>query len=459
MFPLNRPSRQGLATLALFLLTVVPTIWIAATAWRINRPGHIRDVEIELGRKLGLQVTLRDVRYPRPGDVVYRGIVLRQEEARSGGLAEIARADEVRLQRVDRELTIQLENPRIRGESPGLALAQVGALMQRSGQIPFERINVTSASCQLDLGRDDLRFAPREIAGEFLVDPAMPTVRLAYRMAGAATGTISRGVGGMDHAAVGTHCELTLTRDRRTEPLVTSIVIKTVEGLPLPARVLNAFFDAEDWLGANATVEGTLSLRQSGSKDWEAEFEGSLHEIELGKVVGQRFPLHRLAGRARVTIPKARWGQRPDQRPGWVEVKGELLAGPGSVGVDLLHALAREMKFRLSPRLSNLDPRKTEIEFRALGLAFDMQPNGEIHLAGALGSESPPEAVLDGATYPLVSAPRGAASVHGLIKTLFPVADANPGVLVPLTPESSVLLALPVPPTPLAKTRRTVDGN
>jgi hypothetical protein len=459
MFPLNRPSRQGLATLALFLLTVVPTIWIAATAWRINRPGHIRDVEIELGRQLGLQVTLRDVRYPRPGDVVYRGIVLRQEEARSGGLAEIARADEVRLQRVDRELTIQLENPRVRGESPGLALAQVGALMQRSGLIPFERINVTSASCQLDLGRDDLRFSPREIAGEFLVDPAMPTVRLAYRMPGAATGTISRDVGGRGQVAIGTHCELTLTRDRRTEPLVTSIVIKTVEGLPLPARVLNAFFNAEDWLGANATVEGTLSLRQSGTKDWEAEFEGSLHEIELGKVVGRRFPLHRLAGRARVTIPRARWGQRPDQRPGWVEVKGELLAGPGSVGVDLLHALAREMKFRLSPRLSNLDPRKIEIEFRALGLAFDMQPNGEIHLSGALGSESPPEAVLDGATYPLVSAPRGAASVHGLIKTLFPVADANPGVLVPLTPESSVLLALPVPPTPLAKTRRTVDGN
>jgi hypothetical protein len=160
-----------------------------------------------------------------------------------------------------------------------------------------------------------------------------------------------------------------------------------------------------------------------------------------------------------VSIAKARWGHRPDQRPGWVEVKGELLAGQGSVGVDLLHALAREMKFRLSPRLSNLDPRKTEIEFRALGLAFDMQANGEIHLAGALGSDSPPEAVLDGATYPLVSAPRGTASVHGLIKTLFPVADANPGVVVPLTPESSVLLALPVPPTPLVKTRRTVDGN
>ena len=457
MFSLNRPSRQGLAGLALFLLTVVPTIWTAATAWRINRPAHIRDVEIELGRQLGLHVTLRSVHYPRPGDVIYRGIVLRQTEARSGGLAEIARADEVRLHKVDRDLTIQLENPWVRGESPALALAQLGGLMQRSAQIPFERINVTTASCQLDLGREDLKFTPREIAGEFLVDSATPTIRLAYRM----PATVSRSAfkTEKDHPSIGTHCELTLTRDRRVEPLVTSLVIKTVEGLPLPARVLNAFFDAEDWLGTDATVDGTLSLLQSGSKDWEAEFEGSLHDVDLGKVVGQRFPLHRLAGHARVTIPKARWGQRPDQRPGWVEVKGELLAGQGSVGVDLLRALAREMKFRLSPRLVNLDPRKTEVEFRALGLSFDMQPNGEIHLAGALGSESQPEAVMDGATFPLVSAPRGTANVHGLIKTLFPVADANPGVVVPLTPESSVLLALPVPPTPLAKSRRTVDGN
>ena len=34
--------------------------------------------------------------------------------------------------------------------------------------------------------------------------------------------------------------------------------------MPLPARVLNVFFDADDWLGTEAKVEGTLSLRQDG---------------------------------------------------------------------------------------------------------------------------------------------------------------------------------------------------
>ena len=92
MFPLTRPFRQGLATVALFAFTILPTAFVAAYAWRVNRPGHIRDVEIELGRQLGLQVTLEAVRYPRPGELVYQGIVLRQEEPRGKGLIEIARA-------------------------------------------------------------------------------------------------------------------------------------------------------------------------------------------------------------------------------------------------------------------------------------------------------------------------------------------------------------------------------
>ncbi len=456
MVPVNRPMRQAVATLVLFVVTVVPTCWIAVLAWRINRPGHVRDVEIELGRQLGLQVTLQEVHYPRPGEVVYRGIVLRQEEPQGGKFSEIARADEVRLQWADRELTLHLEHPRLRADGPGVALTQLGALMQRSRAFPFERINVTAPSCELDLGRADLHFTAREVAGEFHADPSAPTVRLAYRMSAAGTGSRP---GRVNRPGAGTHCELTLVRDRRAEPLSTSLAFRTVEGLPLPARVLNPFFDASEWLGANATVEGALQLRQAGSSDWEAVFAGSLHNIELTRLVGRRFPRHRLTGRARLAVATARWGERPNQGPGWIEVKGQLLAGPGSIGVSLLESLAREMKFRLSPRLAHLDPRKTEVDFHAMGLAFDMQPNGEIHLAGDLGAEFPPDAVLAGATSPLASAPQGTASVHGLIKTLFPVADANPGVLVPLTPESSILLALPVPPDAASSARRPAVGN
>jgi hypothetical protein len=286
-------------------------------------------------------------------------------------------------------------------------------------------------------------------------NPAAPTIRLAYRMSAAS----GHRTGPVDRPVAGTHCELTLMRERRAEPVSTSLVFKTVEGLPLPARVLNPFFDVDAWLGANATVEGTLELRRSGSDDWEATFSGSLHDVELARLIGHRFPRHRLAGRARLSVATARWGQRPGQGPGWIEAKGELLAGPGTIGVSLLRSLAREMQFRLSSKLAHLDPRKTEVDFRALGLAFDMRGNGEIHLAVALGLEAPLDAVVAGVSSPLAYAPQGTAGVHGLIKTLFPVADASPGVLVPLTSESSILLALPVPPDGVSRGRRTAVGN
>ncbi len=182
MFPVTRPFRQILATSLLFGLTVVPTGYVVTTAWRINRPGHIRDVEIELGRQLGFQVTLEGVRYPRPGEVVYRGIVLRQEEPQSKRLAELVRADLVRVQRADRELTLMVENPQVHAESAGQGLALLGSLMQRSAAIPFERIGVMAPRCELSLDSDHLNFELKEVAGEFLANPMAPALKLTYRI-------------------------------------------------------------------------------------------------------------------------------------------------------------------------------------------------------------------------------------------------------------------------------------
>jgi len=68
-FLLRRPYRQALATVGLVVLTVLPTVYIAGTAWQINRSGHLREVESEIGRPLGLHATLESVSYPRPGEV------------------------------------------------------------------------------------------------------------------------------------------------------------------------------------------------------------------------------------------------------------------------------------------------------------------------------------------------------------------------------------------------------
>ena len=152
MFPLTRPFRQGLATAALFVFTVLPTAFVAVYAWRINRPGHIRDVEIELGRQLGLQVTLEAVRYPKPGELVYQGIVLRQEEPRGKGLIEIARAGLVRLVRSRARADAPRREPEAQRREP-----EAGAGAGRSAAPALGRTSLRADQS----GRPCLRARPR----------------------------------------------------------------------------------------------------------------------------------------------------------------------------------------------------------------------------------------------------------------------------------------------------------
>jgi hypothetical protein len=440
MFPLTRPQRQALATLAIVGLTVLPTGYVMLTAWTINRPGHVRDVEVAMGRELGLQVTLEGVGYPRPGEVVYRGLVLRHEEPRHKGLTEIARASLVRLHRGDRELILEAEGLKLRGESPKLALAQVGALLQRPAGGSIDRVSLAAPSCVLDLGHERLRFSLRDVAGTFQADRAEPTVRVSYRL-------VAKGSN--------TRCELVLGRDRKAGPVRTTVAIKSMDGLPLPAHVLDVFFDSADWLGPAARVDGAITLRQTGAKDWEADFQGDLIDVDLGALVVRRFPSHRLSGLARIAIKSARWGDRPGQGAGWIDASGEITCGQGALGLGLLRALASEMHFRPSPKVARLGPDASELEFESLGLSFAMTSDGEIRLGGALGSDFAPDAVLATQTSPLAYAPRGAANVRGLIKTLIPTNVTDP-VMVPLTAESRVLLCFPAPAPMIAK---RIEGN
>ena len=209
-------------------------------------------------------------------------------------------------------------------------MAQVGALLSGAGQGAYRRVSLAAPSCKIDLGKG-LGFDLRDLAATFQADPRAPGLSASYRL--------------LDDGG-STRCELTLTRDRKAEAVETVVAFKTMEGLPLPARVLDAFFDSGDWLGRSARVQGALTLRQVGSADWQAEFGGDLIDVDLKTLFERRFPRHRMSGLAHVAIKGARWSNRPGQGFGWANVEGELTVGQGSIGLDLLQALDAEMKFR-----------------------------------------------------------------------------------------------------------------
>lgn len=437
MLPLTRPRRQALVTVVMVGLTVVPTVYVGLTAWRINRPGHVRDVEVEIGRSIGLQVTLERVRYPRPGEVVYQGVVLRQDEPRRGGLVEVARAKSVRLHRGKGELTLEVDGLAVKADGPRQAMAQVGAMLSGAGQGTYRRVSLAAPHCRVVLG-GGLGFDLRDLAATFQADARAPSLSASYRL--------------IDKEG-STRCELALTRDRKGEAVETVVAFKTMEGLPLPARVLDAFFDSADWLGASARVQGALTLRQVGSADWQAEFAGDLVDVDLKTLFERRFPRHRMAGLAHVAVKSARWSNRPGQGFGWANAEGELRVGQGSIGLDLLRSLVTEMKFHPARQINTRQP---DVPFGALGFTFALTPDGEIALGGGFRNQFAPDDILVANERPLFKAPPGAANVRGLLKTLYPTAAEN---LAPATAEAQLLSRyLPLPPS-VAERGGRLGGN
>jgi len=456
-----RPWRQLAATLALVVLTVAPTGYVAVTAWRIGRASHRVEVEAEVGRALGLGVAVESVRYPRPGEVAFRGVRLFGNESRGGGRVEVGRAASVRLRRGDREVALEVDGLRLRADGPRQALEDVGAMLGRAGGVGAEvdRVRLSAADCEIDLGAGVSPYRLSDLVAVYQAEADAPSLRAGFRLAGVTLGPDAVGLPVSAFSTVaGTRCELSLQRDRRSGRSRTTLALRTTEGLPLPARVLDPFFDARGWLGPDARVDGTLALRREGSKEWEGEFRGNLLDLDLAELVGRRFPDHRLRGRGRLAVAEAHWGDRPGQGAGWVEARGELSAGPGAIGAGLLHALNAEMKFRPAARLARvIEAGRDDLNYRALALSFAMTGDGEIRVAGALGGDSPGDLVLVGPAAPIAYAPRGAANVRGLIKTLFPADELGRADWVPLTEKSRMLLCLPVPPDLAA--RRPLGGN
>lgn len=442
MLALSRPHRHTLVTLALLAIAVVPTGYVIWTAWRVNRPSHVREVEAELGRRLNLNVSLQGVTYPRPGLVVYQGIVIRQEENAGKGAraAILAQAQSARLRREGRELTVEMDGLEVHGASPRQAIGQVNAMLRLTSGMDFDRISLSARSCSLDLGPGVGAYALGDVAGTLDVTAGSPAITASFKI---------------KEDRVSPRCELTLKRGRVGASTRTDLTFKTMDGQPVSARVLDPFFSAETWLGRAARVEGELQLSQAGSADWDATFQGSILDVDLAALVGRFAPEHRLSGLARVTFESARWADQA-RGPGWVEARGELVSGPGSIGSEFLRALQSRLKFRLDRRI---DVRRAgDWEFQALGLAFGLNRSGEIRLTGGLGAEFSPGAVIVQAqrATPLVLAPEGVATVAGLIRTLVPGSDAKPDQLIPASYESQALQRyLPVLPSELGNRAAT----
>jgi hypothetical protein len=80
MFRFYDATRRRICLAAFCILCVLPTLAVAAWCVARNLPGRVRAEARALGRQLGLEVSLDDVRHPRPGETVYQGLKLADPE-------------------------------------------------------------------------------------------------------------------------------------------------------------------------------------------------------------------------------------------------------------------------------------------------------------------------------------------------------------------------------------------
>lgn len=431
MLTLTRPQRQILASLAILLLSVVPTGLVAGWAWWTRQPGHVREVEAALAQQLGLAVEIASVRHPGPREDLLSGLVLRLEEpgGSSPQLSEILRADSARLlRRADRWL-VEFHNLHLQGDDPLAALARLQTLARHLGRLA-PRADLVAASGLVELGRGPRRVSLHfhDLAANVQVSPASALVSSSFRL---------------DGETQSPRCELQLDSSIAESPPRLLLTLQTMDG-PIPAHLLTPLFDADAWLGASATLLGTLRVERLSDEPLSAHFQGQVSHLDLSALVQNHFPDHRLSGRADLTLRSASWGRLPgSSASGWQSASGHLSAGPGRIGVTFLQALDRQMRFPVETAVF-AQAQAGEVPFQSLGLDFALLESGEITVEGALGADAPPGSILVplDRLHPLAYAPEGTSNVRGLWKTLVPASD---DLLVPATASSQVLHHLPLP--------------
>lgn len=424
MFPPRRPARQILATVFLLVCCVAPTAWVAIQAWRVHQPGFVRETEAQLATALGLRATLASVAHPGPGETEFTQLTLHATEspASQARLLEFIRFPRLRARQEADTTTLHTEELTLNANSIEDLSRRLGELSVRllSNQ---RRVQLLSTSAQLVLNpaEDPQIIVINDLALVCSREGGGPKVSASFRVVPAV-------------------CELVWTRTQGERGPIERVEFQTFDR-PVPVKSLPFPVDLAHWFGTSASLSGTWTFHSVHGQPWSAQFTGEVHDVDLARLVRDRFPDIRLTGLGALRIDSADWGPLPNgQGHGWARAQGVLQARAGVIGLALVESMARELKFRAPISKAMLaDP----IPYARLGVAFTLNEAGELLLNGALGEQPGSELVaIDPQDVPLLLAPTGVASVRGLWKTLFP---SGSEVLVPVTPQTHVLRYLPVP--------------
>jgi len=381
MFRLHETTRRRICVVAFFLLCIVPTV--AVSAWCVWRqmPRRVAMEAQRLSGVLGLDVSLDGLSHPRPGIALYEEFGL--ADAETGQIALRCPALKAAWQETTdaqgnhkRSLVLAASQPQLQAAT----IEHLGRLLGRTlrSRAGRPQVGIRLSAAEATLRTDGTWQTLTNLQGSIESLPHGARAQVVFHLAG---------VDAPEPIVV------RVDRNRQTIPPTTAFEMST-GGAAVPCGLLALGPELLGMLGSQGLFRGSLWARQTPD-GWDGELAGELLEVDLGRLLGDRFS-NQLTGAARVTINSARFrGGR------LLQASGTVVASRGTVGRSLIDAAVDRLK--LVPVVKP-SPEQHPVPYGQMALAFSIDSRG-LQLQGLCTGTGRGAIMVDGYTC-LLAEPR-----------------------------------------------------
>lgn len=329
MFQLYDGTRRRICLVAFLLFCLLPTTLVLAWGLVRRTSWHAATEADRLSSLCGLNVSFSGIRYVRPGQAVYEGVVLADPE--TGGKV---------LQCPQLEASWTLSPSGKASSRPTLTVTAWQAevfLDPLVGQVErlVERLLIrrpdTEAAVQITAREVLLRTRDgsqplADVQGKTEFESGMSMAEFRFRW-------------GVNQ---GNPMLVRVLRNRQAVPPATGFEFDTADAA-LPCSVLAVAFPGVEKAGPRSQFRGYCWANDT-SDGWAGEVKnGQLTDVDLESFLGDRFS-HRLSGLAQINLTSARF------RHGRIEeLNGEITAGPGMASQSLIQAAVERLGMTAAP--------------------------------------------------------------------------------------------------------------
>lgn len=394
MFALHDRLRRRICLTGFLALALAPTLGVLA--WGISRhlPSHARAEAARLSRQLGMDVSLDAVEHPEPGVVRYCGLELSNPE--SGQPAIRCRRLEARVKTLVNTqgqsrptLFLGVWEPQIETAQ----IAEVGQLARRAlglraGNAEYD---VLLAAKQIELKTENRSQILFDVQG---------------RLETSASGTQAWSYFNLGGDTTDKPVCICIGRNRQIEPTIDWFRLDTAASA-LPCELLSLGIEPMRSLGARARFQGVLEATLDGER---GSIVGELFDVDLDRVVTDRFTRLRLGGMANIVIEQAGFHEGR-----LVNARGTFAAGPGQVSRSLVESAIVQLGLEPGPPPTTLE---AMLPYKELAFRFEVGASGLLLEGLCQGAQ--PGAMMRDARGDMLRTPAKMTPMVALLRTLAP---------------------------------------